>query len=248
MLGRQPMWAQQHMTEPEFAVLVEAAARSLRRLMPELVSAVVADFGCDPDATYVGPPTLVTTTGQGFMAFGLGLPQHPHRDTWYAASACQVNWWMPLYRTDDSSLLAFHPQYWDLPVHNSSADFDYDTWSAGVGVDPVFGDEPLAQPRSLDPIELTPDIRISCAAAGVILSSAAHLCSTVPNETLRTHFTVTFRTVHEDDLVAGTGPANLDAAPRGTSLPGFVRCSDLSPIPEELVRCELSRRGYAASA
>jgi hypothetical protein len=243
MLGPDPIWAQQRMSETEFAVLFKAAARSFGHIVTDLASTIVTDFGCDPAATFIGSPSLAATTGRGFIAHGLGVPQHPHRDTWYAASPCQLNWWVPLYDLDASSTFAFHPLYWDMPILNSSSDFDYEEWyDANRTGQSLVMTEPFAQPRPLDPIDLTPEIRISCPAGGVILSSVAQLYSTVPNETLKTHFSVHFQTVSEADLETGTGASNLDAEAQGTSLSSFVRCSDLSSIPEELVLRELERR------
>lgn len=243
MLGLDPTWAQCRMSETEFTIMFRAAARRVKQVLPEFASKVVTDLGCDPDTTYMRPASLAVTTGSGFMTHGLGMPHHPHRDTWYAASPCELNWWIPLYDLDASSSFAFHPLYFDLPVQNSSSGFNYEDWAVsrrlGGGLGLV---ETLTQPRPLDPIDLTPEIRIGCPAGGVILSSVAQLYSIVPNETLRTHFNVHFQTVSESDLETGAGAANLDAEPQGTSLSGFVRCSDLSPIPLELVRRDLELR------
>ena len=248
MLGPDPIWAQQRMSETEFAVLFKAAARGFRHIVTDLAGSIVTDFGCDPATTFFGSPSIAATTGRGFIAHGLGIPQHPHRDTWYAASPCQLNWWIPLYDLDASASFAFHPQYWDLPILNSSSDFDYEEWyDANRSGQGLVMTEPLAQPRPLDPIDLTPEIRISCPAGGVILSSVAQLYSTVPNETQKTHFSVHFQTVSQADLETGAGPSNLDAEPQGTALGNFVRCSDLSPIPEELVQLELERRRVEVS-
>ena len=47
MLGEEPGWAQQRMSETEFAALFETAAQTFRRIVPKLASAMVADLGCD---------------------------------------------------------------------------------------------------------------------------------------------------------------------------------------------------------
>jgi hypothetical protein len=243
ILGPNAVWAQQRLTEGEFTRKFMSVAQRLSRVLPEVASALVTDFGCDADTTYVGTPSIAATTGMGFLAHGLGVRQHPHRDTWYAASRCQVNWWMPLYDLDASASFAFHPLYWNTPVNNTSSEFDYATWSVDAhdgqaAIDP----DPLEQPRALEPISLTPEIRVSCPAGSVILSSAAHLYSAAPNEALKTNFSLHFTSVNKEDLVSGDGPVNLDADPRGTSLLTFVRCSDLTPLPRELAEHELRRR------
>lgn len=243
-LGPDPFWAQQRMPEPEFVKRFDVGARILSKVVLDLASGVVADFGCDPETTFIGAPALAAVTGQGFLAHGLGIPQHPHRDTWYAASPYQLHWFIPLHDLDSSAAFAFHLMYWGLPVRNSSRDFDYEEWHAHNRMGQATGEqmEPLDQPRPLGPIDLSSEVRISCPAGGVILSSVAQLYSAGPNQTLKTHFSVHFQTVSQGDVESGVGAWNLDAEPYGTSLQTFVRCSDMTPIPEELVRNALERR------
>ncbi len=247
ILGTDPIAAQQLMSETQFAMRFETATRGFDQIATDLVRAVIADFSCDPTVTFVRSPSLIADTGGGFIPHGLGVHKHPHRDTWYAASPSLVNWWIPLSDLDASSSLAFHPGYWDLPVLNSSSDFDYERWSDSdrVSRGGTVTDRVLGHPRPLDQLDQTPEIRIGCAAGGLILSSVAHLYSTVPNESQYTHFTVHFQTVTQTDLESGACASNLDADARGTSLEGFVRCSDLSPIPEELIERDLERRRLA---
>lgn len=249
LLGPEAVWAQQWMSEEEFIRRFLAVASKLSHVLPEVASALVTDFGCEAETTYVGAPSLGATTGMGFVAHGIGVLQHPHRDTWYAASPCQLNWCVPLYDLDASKSFAFHPMYWDTPVYNSSSDFDYDQWfEASHAAEGTIFVQPFEQPRPLGPIELTPEIRISCPAGGVVISSAAQLCSAVPNEALKVNFSLHFTSVSEVDLISGDGPPNLDAFPRGTSLSTFVRCSDLSPLPQTLADRDLWRRTTGVSA
>lgn len=236
LLGPDAITAQQRMAEQEFASQFARAARELSDVADELVSAVVADFQCDPETTYIGATTLCASTGLGFLAHGLGIPQHPHRDTWYAAAPCQLNWWIPLFDLESSMAFAFYPRYWDTPVTNNSAEFRYDEWEEDWQWEARSrAEERLSHPRPLEPIELRPEIRICCPAGGVIISSVAQLYSTVPNETSKTHFSVHFQTVSSRDLESDTGASNVDAHPAGTPLASFVRCSDLSPMPEQLL-------------
>src|ERR1700722_13726327 len=81
MLGFEPSWAQQRMTETEFLVLFKGALRnfSRRQAVVDLVASVVTDLGCDPSQTYMSYPELTAITGQGFLAQGIGGPRHPHR-------------------------------------------------------------------------------------------------------------------------------------------------------------------------
>jgi hypothetical protein len=247
-LGDEPHLTQQRVSEPEFAALFAAAARSFaqRTDVFEGICALISDLGCDARTTFVGRRSLIANTGQGFLPYGLGAPRHPHRDTWWGASPCQVSWWIPLHDLATSASLAFHPRYWDAPIANNSAGFDLEAvrHKPPDEVEPSV-DEFLTQPRALEEIVLSPDIRIACSAGSVILSSVAQLHSMVPNPSLGTRFFVHFQTVDRADLISGAGASNLDAEAAGTLLRDFERCDDSSPIPSELVEDELEwrRRG-----
>jgi hypothetical protein len=73
------------------------------------------------------------------------------------------------------------------------------------------------QPGPEEPLEADPQLRIVCPAGGVLIFSAAHLHSTVPNTSGRSQFSVDFRTAHIDDLQAQSAP-NLGNASTGTNL------------------------------
>jgi hypothetical protein len=244
MLGPDPVWAQRRIPEAEFAALFAIAAHTFSTVALDMVSVMVGDFGCDPETTFVGTPALAAVTGLGFLARGIGIPQHPHRDTWYAATPYHLNWFIPLHDLSTSSDFAFHLAYWNTPVLNSSRNFDYDRWRARsrLGRRSLQDAMPLAEPRPLSPIDLYPEVRIGCPAGSVLLSSAAQLYSVGPNETLKTHFSVHFQTLSQFDVETGRGAPNIDAEALATSLRGFVRCSDMSPIPQELARSAVGRR------
>jgi len=237
MLGADPSLAQQRMSATEFSILFKGAVRnfSRRKTVINLVGAIVSDLGCDLARTFMTYPKLSAITGQGFLDEEVAGPRHPHRDTWYAASPSQLHWWVSLYDHDAVSSVAFHPRYWDWPVVNSSVEFDYDQWHEDKLTGTFPNQSPLAQPRPLETVVLSPEIRIASPAGGLMMFSAAQLRSIVPNDSLRTFFAVNFTTVNEADLLQGTGALNLDAQPRGSSLSNFVRCSDLSPMPPSVI-------------
>jgi hypothetical protein len=245
LVGDEPTWAQQRMSELDFSQRFHALAVRLRDILPEVARQVVGEMACDLKTTYVGPPSLAAVTGQGFIAHGLGGPQHPHRATWYGASPSQVRWSMPLYSVPDVPCLAFHPDYFDVPIPNSSRDFTCEH-HPGNGLNGFEWAGDLVEPRPLAPLDLSRQIGVACSAGSLILSSVAQLCSTVPNETLQTHFSIHFQTVNKADLESGAGPSNLDAAPLGSMLSEFVCGADLTPIPEPLVRRDLERRAELA--
>lgn len=203
-----------------------------------LVREMTREFGCDLDETYIDVPRLRGVTSHGYLTSGVGYAHHAHRDTWYAAPMAQLNWWVPLNEFDSSSSLAFLPRYTDVPVANSSREFNYYDWntvgrkSAGTQVKA----DSRKQPRATEPVDETQQVRVVCEPGGIILFAGGLLHVTAANTTGRTRFSLDLRTVNRADLEAGRAMANVDSAPEGTSLRDFVRGTDGAALPDELVR------------
>ena len=234
-----PTVAQDSMTAEDYA-------RILADLKPafihdprckKLIAGLLADLGCDLDRTYFDVPRLRTMAHGEFMKAGLALQFHPHRDTWFSAPFAQLNWWLPVYEIESENSMAFHPRYFDVAVQNSSAIYDYDEWtrSGRQQAATQVKTETRQQPEAQEPLELDPQIRVVSPVGGILVFSAAHMHSTVPNTTDRTRFSIDFRTVNLDDLLERRSALNVDAACTGTTLGDFVRASDLEPLPEDVI-------------
>ncbi len=238
--GCPPETAQYNMPVAEYAkLLAELKPRFIHH--PEskrYIRAILAELGCDERQTYFDVPRLRTATSDNYLTTGIAYAFHPHRDTWYSAPMCQINWWMPVYEIEASNSMAFHPRYWQKPVANSSADYDYQRWNATSRFNAAqhVGQDTRQQPKALVPIEAEPDLRLLPPVGGLILFSAAQLHSTVPNTSGRTRFSIDFRTVHAGDAAALRGAQNQDACCTGTTMPDYLNLSDLSHVPEELIR------------
>jgi hypothetical protein len=203
-----------------------------------LLRDIIDEMGCDLSETYIDVPRLRMVTHGGYLTSGVGYAHHPHRDTWYSAPMCQLNWWLPIYDFGSNSSLAFHTGYFNHPIKNGSFFFNYYVWNAEGrrnAAQYIKSDE-RKQPHAEEPLELKPQLRVVCPAGGVVLFSGAQLHSTVPNTSGETRYSIDFRTVNIDDVVAGRGAANVDSASQGTSLRDFVCAADFARIPEEFVK------------
>ena len=198
---------------------------------------LLIEAGCDPSQTYQDVPRLRVAYPADYLTTGLAYAHHPHRDTWYSAPPCQLNWWMPIYDFEANQGMAFHPQYWGTAIRNSSADFNYYQWNADGRMNAArhVKSDTRVQPHALEPLELEPSVRLVVPAGGIIVFSAAHLHSTVRNETTRARWSIDFRTVDIGDLAHGCGPAASDSASTGTSLRDFRRVADFSAMPDDIV-------------
>jgi hypothetical protein len=243
---------------------VEQCVELLAKLKPtfihhptakECLRGMLTELGCDAEKTYFDVPRLRTAFPTEYLTSGLAYAFHPHRDTWYSAPMCQLNWWLPIYDVNPDNVMAFHPAYWSRAIRNGSAGYNYYRWneeSRKTAAQHIKTDTRV-QPHAEEPLELEPQVRLLTRVGGTIIFSAAHLHSTVPNTSGRTRFSIDFRTVHLDDLVSGTGAPNLDSASTGTTMRDYLRVSDLARVPEEIVARyddETSREGvlvYPAS-
>ncbi len=84
-------------------------------------------------------------------------------------------------------------------------------------------------------MELDPQIRVIAPPGGVLLFSAAQMHSSVPNNSGKTRFSIDFRTVHLDDVAERRGAPNTDSACTGTTMGDYLRGTDLTHLPEELI-------------
>jgi hypothetical protein len=224
----------------QFALTPEEYAAVLATLKPKfihhktsktLIQSVLKELGCDLQKTYFDVPRLRTATSDNFLTSGLAYAFHPHRDTWYSAPQCQINWWLPVYEITSANCMAFHL------VKNSSREYNYYRWnkeSRAAAATQIKSDT-RKQPQAEEPMELDPQIRVVCPVGGIILFSGAHLHSTVPNDSGYTRFSIDFRTVNANDVAQGNGAPNIDSQCTGTSLRDFLSGSDLTRLPEDSV-------------
>lgn len=216
----------------------------------QLIQGILKEFGCDLNKTHFDVPRLRSATSDEYLTTGIAYAFHPHRDTWYSAPFCQLNWWMPVYEIQSENSLAFHPHYWTQPLRNGSNRYNYYRWNEDSRKNAAkhIKVDTRDQPRPEEPVELDPQTRIITKVGGIVLFSGSYLHSTVPNTSGRARFSIDFRTVHIDDVTEKIGAPNIDSACTGTTLGDFLRGADFNPIPFEIVRLydELGAAGFSA--
>ena len=236
-----------HPHDPETAqyhVPVERYAAILAEMKPKFIHApeskrciqgMLREIGADPEKTYFDVPRMRTSTSDDYLTSGIAYAFHPHRDTWYSAPMCQINWWMPIYPIVAENAMAFHPRYWSKAVRNGSAGYNYDEWNrtSRHNASQFVKQDTRVQPRPEEPMELDPQIRVIAPPGGILLFSAAQMHSSVPNNSGRTRFSIDFRTVNIDDVAARRGAPNVDSACTGTTMGDYLRGSDLAHISQE---------------
>ena len=230
----------------QYSLPVEEYAGILEKLKPmfinhskskKYIQDIVKELGCDPAKAYFDVPRMRTSTSDGYLTTGIAYAWHPHRDTWYSAPQCQINWWIPIYGIDSNHGVAFHPRYWTDPIPNDSRKYNYYQWNKEFrpNASKHLKEDPRPLPRPTEPVELNFQIRPVCPVGGIIMFAGAQLHSSVPNTSGKTRFSIDFRTVHYDDLVSRSGAPNIDSECTGTSLRDFLSADDLSPVADDIV-------------
>jgi hypothetical protein len=238
--GLEPERAQYELDVPTYiAVLAELKPRFIHHERSRMfVRAMLDERGCDLDRTYFDVPRLRSSTSDEYLTTGIALAWHPHRDTWYSAPQSQINHWMPVYDLTAGNAMAFHLDYFDRAVPNSSDRYNYYEWNQkhrSSAADQVGADtRPLPGPTIR--LDLANSLVPVAAVGGLTTFSGQHLHSSVPNTTGRTRFSIDFRTVQLDDVEQDLGAPNVDAACTGSSIRDFIRASDFEPMPEAIVR------------
>lgn len=241
-------FAPHHPTEAQHHMDVEAYNEILKTLKPTFIHhprckaaipKIFASLGCDLEKMYFDVPRLRTSTSDEYLTSGLGYVFKPHRDTWYSPPMCQLNWWLPVYPVESDNVMAFHPHYWDRPLKNSSNEFDYQEWNR-VGRElakkqKAGEKDTRRQSEALEEVELDPQLRIVTEPGGLLVFSAAHLHSSVPNTSGKTRISIDFRTVHLDELREKGGAPNVDSACTGTTIHDYISAVDQTQVPEDVM-------------
>jgi hypothetical protein len=235
-----PLKAQREMPPAEYAALLGVLKPKFihHESSKRLLQALLRELGCDPAQTYFDVPRLRSSTSDGYLTTGIAYAWHPHRDTWYSAPACQLNWWFPIYETSPDNCMAFHPRYFSQPVANDSSGYNYYEWNRmhrGQHVASILKQDERPLPRATEPMEREPELRVIVPVGGVMLFSGAQMHSSVPNTSGVTRFSVDFRTVHEGDAASSRGAPNVDARCTGTTMRDYLRTTDLAHLPEHIV-------------
>lgn len=236
-----------HPLDPEtaqFHLPVEKYAAILAELKPKFIHApeskkciqgMLDDLGFSLEKTYFDVPRMRSSTSDDFLTSGIAYAFHPHRDTWYSAPMCQINWWLPIYPIVPENAMAFHPRYWSQAVRNGSINYNYAEWNrtSRQNAAQFLKQDTRVQPKPEEPMELDPQIRVIAPPGGVLLFSAAQMHSSVPNNSGRTRFSIDFRSVNVDDVSARRGAPNVDSACTGTTMGDYLRGTDLTHLPEK---------------
>jgi len=234
-----PRHVHQHLT-PEATAAILATLKPQFIHHPEckkLIPRIMAEHGIDLDKLYFDVPRMRSAYPPDFLASGIAYAFHPHRDTWYSAPHCQLNWWMPIYPLHPENAMGFYPRYFGQAIENNSEAYNYYEWNAknrATAAQHVRQDT-REQPKAQEALDAV-TVRLLPPPGGIILFSGAQLHETVPNHADISRYSIDFRTVHLDDVTARRGATNVDSRCTGTTMRDYLRARDLEHLPEDVVK------------
>ncbi|MEZ5995815.1 MAG: hypothetical protein R3C25_08670 [Hyphomonadaceae bacterium] len=223
----------------------EAVAEKLAKLKPafihhpeckQIIPRLMAEHGVDLEKLYFDVPRMRSAYPSHFLSSGIAYAFHPHRDTWYSAPQCQLNWWLPIYPLDRNNGMGFYPRHFEEPVANNSEIYNYYEWNTknrASAAQHVRSDT-REQPKASQEIDTT-TLRYLPPPGGIILFSGAQLHESVKNTTGVARYSIDFRTVHLDDVRTMAGAPNIDSRCTGTTMRDYLRATDLSHLPDEAI-------------
>ncbi len=226
-LGDAPERAHEQMAP---AALAEAAERLRRAVLAdeavsEAVNIAFAEVGVALDETYGdGLKQRVQAAGEADGRRSVA-PLGVHRDTWGSNVPAQTNWWAPVYPVTPERTLALFPTWFDRPVTNGSAGWDFRELLRRLREEGPEPDYPLL-PLATDPPGWDEAVPISPEPGDLLCFSGAHLHASVPNATGRTRLSCEIRTVNARDAAAGRGAPNVDGRAVRTTWQLFKRLTD----------------------
>ena len=202
----------------------------------DLVRAIVAEAGFEPEFTHYDVPKPRTSFPVGHLTTGIAFAFPWHRDVWYSAPPQQVNWWLPVFPVRETNAMSFDLASFARAVPNTSDGFDYYRINAQrANTAKSVGKEAQARPAASGH-EPGVDVIPVPAPGQVLLFSGAQLHKSIPNTSGLARYSVDFRTVDTRDVQAGIGAPLADAQCTGTAIRDFVNIKDESAFDESLVR------------
>jgi hypothetical protein len=202
----------------------------------ELVRAIIAEAGFEPDYTHYDVPKPRTSFPAGHLTTGIAFAFPWHRDVWYSAPPQQINWWLPIFPVRETNAMSFDLASFGRAVPNTSDEFDYyENNSRRLNTAKSVGKEGQARPGATGHTAGVDVIPLP-APGQLLLFSGAQLHTSIPNTSGLARYSVDFRTVDTRDLVAGRGAPVADAYCTGTAIRDFISVKDESHYDEGLVR------------
>lgn len=226
-LGDDPEHAHRHMNDGELADAIQRMRKAVATDADVMqgVATMLAATGVDTTANY-GDGLKVRAQAPRVDHDRRDTAALPaHRDTWGSNIMAQTNWWAPIFPTTPERTIMLFPGWFERPLGNDSADWDFAELLRRLKQEGHDTDYPFLPIASESP-PAADALPVSIEPGDLMAFSGAQLHASVPNATDRIRFSLELRTVHAGDARAGRGAPNVDGAAPRITWQLFRRLSD----------------------
>ena len=192
----------------------------------KIVPQIMEEHGVDIEKLYFDVPRMRSAYPSHFLTSGIAYAFHPHRDTWYSAPMCQLNWWLPIYPIEPDNSMGFYPRYFSEAISNSSQGYNYYEWNANNRASAAqhVKTDTRVQPKAREPIEPV-TMRFLPPPGGIIVFSGAQL------HRVRSPTRPTWHATASTSAPCITTTSSRAGAPRTSTRAAAGRASGISCAP-----------------
>lgn len=157
-------------------------------------------------------------------------PLPPHRDNWGSNIPQQINWWTPLYPVAADRSIVFYPGFWDEPIANSSADWDFEVLKQLMQEGKA--DSYPVLPVPTETLPATAAMPLVLQPGDMLAFSGQHLHGSIATDERLARFSTESRSVSLSHLAAGFAAPNVDGKAPRVVPDWFEHMVDGAPLTE----------------
>lgn len=190
----------------------------------------MSESGLEAADSYWDPLQLRVVPSQTSHQARRIWPLPPHRDNWGSNIPQQINWWAPLYPVSADRSIVFYPSFWDEPIANTSAAWDFEVLKRLMAEGKADSYPVLPVPTEELPVAAGMPVVIQ--PGDMLAFSGQHLHGSIALDPTLARFSTESRTVSLSHLAAGFAAPNVDGRAPRVVPDWFEHMVDGSPLTE----------------
>ncbi|YCM46194.1 hypothetical protein V2O64_09200 [Verrucomicrobiaceae bacterium 227] len=188
---------------------------------------LVSSHGFDPARCAFDPLRIRVILPGGHHNPKAAPVYYAHRDTWYAHPQCLIVGWLPLHDLAAEETFEFYPDEFGKRVPNDSEIFDYADWikdgpALKIGWQKDDSGLTGGYPQSLLKEKPKNAQGFSIKAGETLFFAGSQFHKTREQDLGTIRYSLDFRLVHLDDLIAKRGAPNADNRSKGNILADYI--------------------------
>lgn len=182
----------------------------------------------DPDCCAFDPVRIRVILPGGHNNPKAAPVYYAHRDTWYAHPQSLIVGWIPLHDLSAEETFEFYPDFFDKEVPNDSEIFDYSDWikdgpALKIGWQKQDSGLTADYPQAVQGHNPGKRVGFRCERGDMLLFAGSQYHQTLAQDLGTIRYSLDFRVVHLDDIIAKNGAPNADNRSKGNILKDYIQ-------------------------